>query len=106
MHRDLLKSMTLSLFSVCKLSGKPLERKKSVGDRPRRQTVLMVFPSLAMFGSGVWWVFAKVLQNLGLNLSFPFYSYYSPKRAKSPLPDVIMGLTWGSTRAEGLGLRG
>lgn len=95
MHRDLLKSMTLSLFSVCKLSGKPLERKKSVGDRPKRKTVLMVFPSLAMFGSGVWWGFSKVLQNLGLDLSFPFCSCYSPKRAKSPLPDVINGFDLG-----------
>lgn len=91
MHRDLLKSMTLSLFSVCKLSGKPLERKKSVGDRPKRKTVLMVFP----IGSGVWWGFSKVLQNLGLDLSFPFCSCYSPKRAKSPLPDVINGFDLG-----------
>lgn len=89
MHRDLLKSMTLSLFSVCKLSGKPLERKKNMGDRPKRRTVFMVFPSLAMFGSGVWWGFSKVLQNLGLDLSFPFCSYYSPKHAESLLPDVI-----------------
>lgn len=63
MHTDLLKSMTLSLFSVCKLSGNPLERKKSVGDRPKRQTVLMVFPSLAMFGSRVWWGFLSVAKS-------------------------------------------
>lgn len=65
--------------------------------------MLMVFPSLAMFGSGVWWVFSKVLQKLGLNLSFPFCSYYSPKRAKSPLPDVISGFDLGQHEGRGTG---
>lgn len=105
MHRDLLKSMILSLFSVCKLSGNPLERKSSVGDRPKRQTVFMVFPSLAM-ALGFGEVSQKCCEIWVWICLSPFVLTTLPSVPKVPCLMSSMGLTWASMRAEGLCLGG
>lgn len=72
----------------------PFGEKEQRGRQAQEADCVHGIPQLS-HGSGVWWGFSKVLRNLGLDLSFPFCSYCSPKCAKSPLPDVIDGFDLG-----------